>query len=327
MATRPRAVDDYLRELERSLRDVPRDRRGEIVTEIEAHIDALLAEHGPAPSEADARNVLERVGHPDDIAREAREESDEAPVRRRWTDVAAVIALPFPVVGWIVGAVLLWMSDVWDTRDKIIGTVAGPGVFVLGGLGTVAASNGGTAGEPAPLGPEPYSGGADVAAGDTLGAIEIAVLALVFLVPVAAAIYLARKLRTPPEPDGRSSGPGGPPIGDLSAIALLLLPFLLIVIDAVPALAVVYVLWSAGIVLLWLSDSWSARAKTLATVLAPGGGSLGLLLLQAPDDSDLLGVLAVAIFAIAGLVPPIYLGRTLRGAERRPPTRDLADAH
>src|SRR5687768_6352797 len=110
MATRPRAVDEYLRELERSLRDVPRERRHEILTEIEAHIDALLAEHGPAPSEADLRNVLERVGRPDDIARAARDEVDAAPVRRRWTDIAAVVALPFPFIGWFVGAVLLWMS-------------------------------------------------------------------------------------------------------------------------------------------------------------------------------------------------------------------------
>src|SRR4051794_28251790 len=114
MATRPRAVDEYLRELERSLRDLARDRRNEIVSEIEAHIEALLDEHGRAPSEADARNVLERVGRPEEIAREARDEVGSAPVYRRWTDIAAVIALPIPFLGWIVGAVLLWMSDVWD---------------------------------------------------------------------------------------------------------------------------------------------------------------------------------------------------------------------
>jgi hypothetical protein len=159
------------------------------------------------------------------------------------------------------------------------------------------------------------------------------VIALVLLVPVAVAIYLARKLRTPPEPGGRRSRIGGPRIGDLSAIGLLLLPFLLIVLDAAPSLVVTYVVWSAGVVPLSLSDAWSARGKTLATLLAPGGGTLGLLLHAAGADSalpatarDVLGMLAVAVFAIAAAVPPI-LGPeaerrrtpTHRGRSRRRP--------
>jgi hypothetical protein len=35
------------------------------------------------------------------------------------------------------------------------------------------------------------------------------VLSLVFLVPAVAAIYLARKLRTRPESNGRAAGSGG----------------------------------------------------------------------------------------------------------------------
>ena len=230
MATRPRAVDEYLRELERSLRTAPPDRRNELLTEIEAHIDALLAEHGTAPSDADVRNVLERVGRPEDIAQEARDEIDAAPVRRRWTDVAAVVLLPLPFVGWIVGAVLLWMSDIWDTRDKLIGTVAGPGLFVLGALGTVAASGGGTVDQPNLTGAEPYTAGVETGAG--LGPSETVVLALVFLVPLVAAIYLARKLRTAHEPDGGTSGASGPRIGDASVIALILVLLLVTMLAA-----------------------------------------------------------------------------------------------
>lgn len=215
MATRTRAVDEYLRELERLLRDVPSDRRNEIVTDIEAHIDALLAEHGPSPSDADVRNVLERVGRPDDIAREARDETDAAPVRRRWTDIAAVVALPFPFIGWIVGAVLLWMSELWSTRDKLIGTLAGPGMFVLGALGTVAIPSNSTVLDPDTGGSETAGGGPES------GQFEVLVTVAVLLVPVVVALYLARKLRT--ESDGRSSGPGRTHVGEVSAIALLLL--------------------------------------------------------------------------------------------------------
>lgn len=201
METRPSAVGEYLRQLERSLKELPSGRRNEIVTEIEEHIGALLRELGPSPSAADVRNVLERVGDPEDIAQEARNGLEIVPARARWTDTAAVVALPFPFVGWIVGAVLLWISDIWDTRDKIIGTVAGPGMFLVGFLVTIAASRASTS--------DPNAGG-----GGGLGPIEVAVLALLLLVPVAAAIYLARKLRRPQPPRGRSSNADGPALAD-----------------------------------------------------------------------------------------------------------------
>ena len=35
-----------------------------------------------------------------------------------------------PIVGWFVGVVLLWVSNAWNVRDKVIGTL-----FVPGGLG------------------------------------------------------------------------------------------------------------------------------------------------------------------------------------------------
>ena len=73
ITTRPRSVGEYLRALERSLSDFPASRRNEIVSEIEEHIGGLLAELGATPTEAEIRNLLERVGAPDEIAAEARE--------------------------------------------------------------------------------------------------------------------------------------------------------------------------------------------------------------------------------------------------------------
>ena len=51
-------VDDYLRRLEAAAAGLPRDRRAELVGEIEEHVEAALDEAGD--DEAAVRNVLER---------------------------------------------------------------------------------------------------------------------------------------------------------------------------------------------------------------------------------------------------------------------------
>lgn len=40
-------------------------------------------------------------------------------------------ALLIPVVGWLIGFVLLWVSDFWSARDKALGTLAVPGGLAL----------------------------------------------------------------------------------------------------------------------------------------------------------------------------------------------------
>jgi uncharacterized membrane protein len=70
---RQNAVDDYIKRLERSMRDVPASRRNEIVAEIRQHLDETLAHLPPDATEADVRNAIESVGEPDDIASEARD--------------------------------------------------------------------------------------------------------------------------------------------------------------------------------------------------------------------------------------------------------------
>jgi uncharacterized membrane protein len=124
--------------------DVPAERREEILAEIEEHIAELLAEN-PAETEANVRNVLERVGHPEDIAAEARERFDIIPVTRfrpptaSWTDIATITLLvlgslmivllyhrEWMIVAWGAATVLLWLSDVWSARDKILVTLVLP---------------------------------------------------------------------------------------------------------------------------------------------------------------------------------------------------------
>lgn len=60
--------------------------------------------------------------------------SDEVLERRG--EVAALWLLliggiVLPVVGWIIGVVLLWASELWTRRDKLIGTFVVPGGLLL----------------------------------------------------------------------------------------------------------------------------------------------------------------------------------------------------
>ena len=194
--TRNREVGEYLRRLQRSMADLPVERRDEILAEIEEHIAEDLAERA---TESDVRNVLERLGDPADIAAEARERFGIKPTRRSWTDPAAIILLligGFTIIGWFVGVVLLWISDAWTTRDKIIGTLVVPG-GLAGGLG-VALSVGFMANTvscqvPGP-GMDPV--GSCVSNPSTSGnAVGAILAALVLIAPIVTAIYLSRRLR------------------------------------------------------------------------------------------------------------------------------------
>jgi hypothetical protein len=56
-------------------------------------------------------------------------------MRRGWQETVAIVLLLVGGflwgVGWLVGVVLLWLSDVWTVRDKLIGTLVVPGGLVL----------------------------------------------------------------------------------------------------------------------------------------------------------------------------------------------------
>jgi uncharacterized membrane protein len=209
MSTTPdKLVERYLKHLEVELDDLPRDRRREIVDEIAGHIAEARAglEH---ETEADVRNILEGLGDPAEIAEDARERFDvepspqAQPYKPGWMEVAALVlllvgGLILPLVGWLIGVVLLWVSNAWNVRDKIIGTI-----FVPGGLGFVLvlylASSGLSSG--------PSSCQIDPATGREFNCTESAsstdVLAIVLLVallvaPIITTVYLAYRLRRQP---------------------------------------------------------------------------------------------------------------------------------
>lgn len=124
-------IERYLHELDQELRDLPPNRRRELLEEIREHIGSALDE-APSHEEAEVRNVLERLGEPAEIAEEARQRFGVRREEPGLRETLALILLPIggvvvPVLGWIVGAILLITSRVWTSKEKAIGVLLFPG--------------------------------------------------------------------------------------------------------------------------------------------------------------------------------------------------------
>jgi metal-sulfur cluster biosynthetic enzyme len=198
------AVKEYLRELDQELRDLPRSRRQELLGEIHEHIDSALAE-APAHDEAEVRNVLDRLGDPSDIAEEARHRFGVPKVKSGALEIAAVILLPIggiilPVIGWLIGMILLWSSRVWTTGEKLAGTLLFPGGLLLpAGLGLGAVWGQSCSGVIQNADQLITGAGQEIVSCDgpsTLYTIGAAILmAVLVIVPIATAVVLARRMR------------------------------------------------------------------------------------------------------------------------------------
>jgi Protein of unknown function (DUF1700) len=146
-STADRLVADYLKELDGELKDLPRSRRSELVDEISGHIAVARAQL-EAENEVEIRNLLDRLGDPADIAAEERARSGLVPGHAGPIEIFALIGLLVGgfvfLVGWFVGLVLLWVSQAWTVREKLVGTFVVPGGLVLafllgtGGVGGYA---------------------------------------------------------------------------------------------------------------------------------------------------------------------------------------------
>jgi hypothetical protein len=183
MATTHPLADDYLKRLERAARPLPRRDRDALLADIRGHFDAGLT---PNSTEADVRNLLEKLGSPEDVAAAA------APVRpatRRgaretFALVLLVTGLP-PVVGWLLGVGLLLWSPLWSAREKLLGILVWPGGYVaLLGLGVVAERSCGAAGRPVEVSTDCVS-----AAPSVWSVVGLVVLAVA---PLVVAGYLYR---------------------------------------------------------------------------------------------------------------------------------------
>lgn len=131
-------VHDYLGRLDAAAGSLPPSRRAELTGEVRQHIEMALAEAG-GRDEVTVRNVLDRLGPPDEIV-DAERGADGTPpgtaalpgapaVHSGWggTEVAAILLLTLgaiflPIIGPLLGLIFVWASTQWTTRQKLIGT-------------------------------------------------------------------------------------------------------------------------------------------------------------------------------------------------------------
>ena len=115
-------IQEYLDRLARELGDLPRATRDELVTDVRGHIDEAWGD-SPDQSRAALLNILERLGPPESLAREARERLGlPARAERPPAGPLEIAAIALTALFWPVGLILAWLSPMWRTRDKIIAT-------------------------------------------------------------------------------------------------------------------------------------------------------------------------------------------------------------
>lgn len=177
---------DYLKRFKREARSLPRARQRELMAEIEEHLDAAIE---PDATDAEVLTVLDRLGEPEDIV--AAEQPDTVVNARGGQEWAAIFFLLFGGfavgIGWLAGVVLLWSSNAWTVREKLVGTLVIPG-----GLGAVPfwllvfSTGCGTT----------SSGRNSCTSDGTALPTQILgwlLLAAILLAPIATAIFLARR--------------------------------------------------------------------------------------------------------------------------------------
>jgi hypothetical protein len=187
-----RLVDDYMRRLETAAAHLQASRRAELVAQIREHVETALRQEDAA-DETVVRNVLERLGPPEEIV----EAEDPSPPvtdgRAGPLEITALVVLVvLPVVGWLVGSVLVAVSRAWTARDKVIGIALAVLPLVLPLFTLVIGAESGAdhsvpVGDPRPVGVQESSGVGD------LGAVELFFVFLFGGLP--SALFLALRLR------------------------------------------------------------------------------------------------------------------------------------
>jgi hypothetical protein len=198
--TADQLVDDYLDRLDTELRALPRARRREVVEEIAEHIAEARGDLADE-DEAGIETLLDRVGDPADIAVDARERFGIRPKKTGPLEIGALVLLLvggfLAGIGWLVGVVLLWVSEAWTTRDKLIGTLVVPGglalplfLFEIAVMSSIESCSG----EVDRFGKTVYencTGGPS----DLWQAVQLVVFVALLVAPFVTTAYLSRRLR------------------------------------------------------------------------------------------------------------------------------------
>jgi uncharacterized membrane protein len=152
METEQRLIDDYLERLERAAHRLAPEQRAELLAEIREHIESARTAD-EITSEAGLRELLDRLGEPEEIVAASAGPTPTEPTstgrpagmptgqlagppivppRRSlaleiWAVVMLTVGSLIPILGWLVGVVLLWLSPRWQVREKLLGTLVVPG--------------------------------------------------------------------------------------------------------------------------------------------------------------------------------------------------------
>ena len=188
------AAAAYITRLRHVARQLPRGSRDELVSDITAHLYEAIDAHA---TEAEVRNVLDRLGSPQEIV--AAQLSDTAtPVMQargahEWAAIILLLIGGFALgVGWLIGLVLLWSSHAWTTTQKLIGTLIIPGglasvpvVLLLTATKRICTSGDGL--------PTHCTAGPST----THQALTTIMVAIAVIAPITTAIYLTRRAQRP----------------------------------------------------------------------------------------------------------------------------------
>lgn len=128
-------VRNYLARLEVAAEALPVHRRSELLDEVRGHIAEARAVG--TDDEISVRTMLDRLGTPEEIvaaAQDGMEPDARTKPRLPILEIIALLLLAFAgylvVGGWIAGAVLLWPSRRWRVREKLLGTLVHPAVYL-----------------------------------------------------------------------------------------------------------------------------------------------------------------------------------------------------
>jgi hypothetical protein len=187
-----RLIDDYLRRLEHAAAHMQRARRTELVAEIRGHIETALGQE-QAAGEAAVRNVLDRLGPPEEIVEAAEPPPPPGDRRAGVLEILALLALIVPLIGWLIGTVLVFASRVWSRRDKLIGAMLLCLPIVVFGLASIAAGPNGSEESTPPGDTRPVGEKVE----DPMGPGPTELVLLVAGLP--SALYLGWKLRRDPD--------------------------------------------------------------------------------------------------------------------------------
>lgn len=191
-------ADDYIRRLKAAASGMPESRRAELVGEIREHIMVASAE-SPMKGEAAMCTILDRLGEPEEIVREAGGQAarpaDSGLLGGGRAVAALVIAAVLtlsnfvvPLAVWALGAVIAWLVLRWPTQHKLLALVVWP----IGAIGAWFVGPGASGDEGCMVRAACSSTGVPVAVQMGLGLAAV-------LAAIATTIVIFRRERRPHE--------------------------------------------------------------------------------------------------------------------------------